>query len=64
MASISLDDALLEGPKTLSLDDAMRPAYSLDEAMAVPEGKKASWYETISSLPERVVQGARAMLPN
>lgn len=40
--------------------------FSFEEAQveAKAQPKEASWYETISSLPERVVQGTRAIMPN
>lgn len=40
--------------------------FSFEEAQAElkAQPKEASWYETISSIPERVVQGTRAIMPN
>lgn len=64
-AEFSFEEA--QSPQEFTFEDAQKaPEFSFETAQKelAAQPKEASWYETISSLPERVVQGARAILPN
>jgi len=55
----------VQAPAEISFEEAQKAPVEMSfEELQALEPKEASWYDTISSIPSRVVEGAKTIIPN